>query len=83
MHRVAFGTSAPLVIRDHCARRAVVVGVAEFLLTIWISFVLNRRTFAVDEPERCKALSGPSTFAMGRDGAKFLGSAALPSWRTM
>jgi hypothetical protein len=26
----------------------VVAGVAEFLLTIWIRFVLNRRTFAID-----------------------------------
>jgi hypothetical protein len=26
----------------------IIAGVAEFLLTIWIRFVLNRRTFAVD-----------------------------------
>jgi len=26
----------------------IVAGVAEFLLTIWIRFVLNRRTFAVE-----------------------------------
>ena len=26
----------------------LVAGVSEFLLTIWIRFVLNRRTFAVD-----------------------------------
>lgn len=26
----------------------IVAGIAEFFLTIWIRFVLNRRTFAVD-----------------------------------